>query len=149
MARMLKSGVEHFKKLPNPKGAVLHDVNYLTRFLLTKTGPFSTSAVANQSHEKAKPFSEIPSPKGLPLLGTLLQLPSDSTKQRPFLVERCKQFFPIYREKAGVIDMVMVFDMQEIEKLFRNEAKYPRRFSMDYWVNYRKVAGKADGILVR
>ncbi|XP_064599609.1 uncharacterized protein LOC135466162 [Liolophura sinensis] len=148
MARILKSELGHFRKSINPKSAALFDVNYLTRFLLTKTGPFSTSAVAMQSREKAKPYSEIPSPKGLPVVGTLFQIPSDPAKQRPFLVERCKQFFPIYREKAGVVDMVFVFDMQEIEKLFRNEAKYPRRFNMDYWVNYRRMAGKADGILV-
>lgn len=126
-----------------------------SQVLTTKTDPYSTSTnpvhSENDSHPAVKPFSEMPAPKGLPFIGTMLQIPRDTSKLRDFMFDRYEQFSHVglYRESAGVLDMVVLFDVNNIEKLFRNEGKYPKRFDFELWKHYREKFGQADGVLTR
>lgn len=78
----------------------------------------------------ARPFSAIPGPKGLPLIGSLL----DYSRFGRFSFERMhigklenyQKYGKIYREKIGRY-IVQLFDPLDIEKVYRAEGKYPLR----------------------
>ncbi|KAI8499629.1 hypothetical protein Bbelb_226800 [Branchiostoma belcheri] len=86
----------------------------------------------------ARPFEEIPGPKGLPLIGT-------AWDYSPF--ERTKTYGKIYREKLGPIDFVVISDPKEIEKVFRNEGRYPKRRTLFTVKKYRELKKLPTGIL--
>ncbi|XP_019631487.1 PREDICTED: cytochrome P450 10-like [Branchiostoma belcheri] len=94
------------------------------------TGEEPEGSVAYES--SARPFEEIPGPKGLPLIGTALdyspfgQFPI-KTKLMESFKERTKTYGNIYREKIGPMDLVVISDPKEIERVFRNEGRYPER----------------------
>lgn len=134
-----------------PKGPDMKAFQLLP--VVTKSDLYTTSANLTQSGNTSpgsvKPFSEMPTPKGLPLFGTMFQMPRDTTKLRTFLLERCRKFYPIYKENVPGFNVVIIYDLADVEKLFRNEGKYPRRFDLLYWMHYRKTSGEADGVLTR
>ncbi|KAI8510675.1 hypothetical protein Bbelb_115910 [Branchiostoma belcheri] len=100
----------------------------------------------------ARPFEEIPGPKGLPLIGTALdyspfgQFPM-KTKLMESFKERTKTYGNIYREKIGPMDLVVISDPKEIERVFRNEGRYPERQPLLSVKIYRELKKLPAGIV--
>jgi cytochrome P450 len=70
-------------------------------------------------------LSDLPGPKGLPLLGNLLQL---NFKQLHRVLERwCNEFGTLYAFKLGVRRVVVVADPELIQHILRNRPKLYRR----------------------
>ncbi|XP_066267310.1 cytochrome P450 10-like [Branchiostoma lanceolatum] len=93
--------------------------------------PQSTGVAESVAIETdARPFDEIPGPKGLFLIGTALDYTPFGrfplkTKFLESFRERTKTYGSIYREKLGPMDLVVISDPKDIEKVFRNEGRYP------------------------
>lgn len=107
----------------------------------------------DKSSERIKPYEEIPTPKRIPLL----KISRDFAKvaKNPFQVvnfikERVEEFGTIYREKVspGLPEFLFVLDPKDIEKVFRADGKYPRRFSITEWIEARKKTGIPVGIFL-
>lgn len=52
--------------------------------------------------------------------------------------KRHQQLGPVFREKLGPIEPVFISDVALIEKVFRNEGKYPRHMVPEGWLIYNQ-----------
>ena len=82
----------------------------------------------------AKSFDEMPGPKGLPLIGTFLDYTKDLgggvrgyQRMHEMQQQRAQQYGPIFREKIFDRQTVTISNPNDVEYLFRNEGKWPRR----------------------
>ena len=94
----------------------------------------------------AKSFDKIPGPKGLPLLGTFLDYTKDLgggvrgyQRMHEMQQQRVQQYGPIFREKIFNHQTVTISNPNDVEYLFRNEGKWPRRDPpFPLWEKYRQ-----------
>ncbi|XP_066267300.1 probable cytochrome P450 CYP44 [Branchiostoma lanceolatum] len=115
--------------------------------------PQSTGAAESAAHETAaRPFDEIPGPKGLPLIGTAWDYTPFGrfpvkTNMRDSFRERTRTYGSIYREKLGPLDLVVISDPKEIGKVFRNEGRYPERLPLMSIKTYRELKKLPVGLV--
>ncbi len=95
-----------------------------------------------------RPFSEMPGPRGLPVIGSLLDLPNHVGKAHIALQSRFEEFGPIFKEKLGLMEMVNTKDVVTVEKLHRLNEKYPSRITIGPWNRWREENNLAKGILL-
>ena len=81
---------------------------------------------------EVKPFSEIPGPRRLPLLGSSLTLFLEVGRKPKSILQiqkdLMKKYGLIYRLQLPTFkELVMIHDPQDIEVMFRAEGKYPSR----------------------
>ncbi|XP_078598371.1 putative cytochrome P450 49a1 [Branchiostoma floridae x Branchiostoma japonicum] len=113
----------------------------------------STRAEESVRYETAaRPFEEIPGPKGLPVIGTALDYAPFGrfpikTNMRDSYRERTKTYGRIYRERIGPRELVVISDPKEIEKVYRNEGRYPERLDIESIKTYRELKKWPAGIL--
>ena len=106
-----------------------------------------------QSSEPAKPYSEIPTKKGLPLLGNLLEFTSKDVRYKVHKVtkRRFEELGMIFREKPvpSLPEMVVIGDPRDVETVFRSEGKWPHRPNIPVWEEARKELSIPLGLLLR
>ncbi|XP_035826031.1 1,25-dihydroxyvitamin D(3) 24-hydroxylase, mitochondrial [Aplysia californica] len=95
-----------------------------------------------------KPFSSMPSPKGLPYLGSALEIAKNVGKLHHFHLQRVKDYGPVWREKAGAMDFVHVACAEGVEDIIRCEGATPFRMPIVPHTEYYKVNSRPEGILV-
>ncbi len=96
----------------------------------------------------AKPFSDMPGPKGLPLVGTLFHTLRNATRMHKMVRDRHREFGPIYREKLGPMDIVFLTDVDGVEQFLRQDGKYPNRLQVEHWIQYRDKKGINKGLVM-
>ncbi|PNF21414.1 hypothetical protein B7P43_G15326 [Cryptotermes secundus] len=110
----------------------------------------SVAALKDEVKEYARPYSEVPGPKPLPLVG-------NTWRFLPFIgdfsIEEIDQVSrDLYRQYGRVVklaglmgrpDMLFLYDADEIERVFRNEELMPHRPSMPS-LNYYKHVHRKD-----
>ncbi|XP_023243581.1 cytochrome P450 315a1, mitochondrial-like [Centruroides sculpturatus] len=98
--------------------------------------------------EKMRTFHSIPTPKGLPIIGTIFDLLSSGGA--PMIHEYCdrrhRELGPIYRECLGSVDAVFVADSDLIQQVYSNEGKYPKHMVPEPWIIYNEMYGKQRGL---
>jgi len=100
----------------------------------------------------AKPFSEMPGPKGLPFVGNILTLPlylMNSEEQHVQLKKAFDKYGPIFKEKIGHFELVNLCEINAVEKVHRREGKFPRRLIVNAWSRWREDQNHAKGVLIR
>ena len=123
-------------------------------FRILSTCQQHSQAFQNLSVSKPKPFSEIPQPKGLPLLGTTL----DYTKYRNFDPSLAHEFFQkrhkdlgsIYKENPtpGLTNMIVhISAPEDIEAVYRHEQKWPFRPVLEPIERGRNLNNMNPGII--
>ncbi|XP_063902943.1 cytochrome P450 315a1, mitochondrial [Zophobas morio] len=115
------------------------------RVLSTQLKRLKSSAV---SANTVLDYQDIPSPKGLPLVGTTLDLIAEGSTQQlhRYIDKRHKQLGPIFREKLGVLESVFVADPEVMRDVFDQEGKYPSHLVPDAWLKYNEMYGCPRGI---
>lgn len=102
------------------------------------------------SSKDAKPFSEIPHPRFLPFFGstieTMRKYKADEVNK--ILADRLKKFGSIFRDKMMSMEFVSLADPKDVENMYRNEGKYPKRMEMPMWVHARKKFGLPLGVFL-
>ncbi|XP_074618065.1 cytochrome P450 10-like [Acropora palmata] len=101
-----------------------------------------------------KSFDEMPGPKGLPLLGTFLDYTKDlgegvrsSQRMHEMQQQRVQQYGPIFREKIFGHQTVTISNPDDVEYLFRNEGKWPRRDPpFPLWEKYKEDRDQVRGV---
>ena len=102
----------------------------------------------------AKPFKEIPGPKGLPIIGTLLDYVRDQgegirgyKRMHVMQQQRIQQFGSIYREKIVNYETVAISNPDDVQFLFRNEGKHPTRQPVfPLWMKYKEEREQPLGL---
>ena len=102
----------------------------------------------------AKSFDEMPGPKGLPLLGTFLDYSKDLGggvrgyhRMHEMQQQRVQQYGPICREKIFNHQTVTISNPNDVEYLFRNEGKWPRRDPpFPLWEKYKEDRDQMQGV---
>uniref|UniRef100_A0A2M3Z9P0 Putative cytochrome n=1 Tax=Anopheles braziliensis TaxID=58242 RepID=A0A2M3Z9P0_9DIPT len=115
------------------------------RWLSTQPQPASVATEQGRDRDpewdSARPYEDIPSPT---LLGFLKEFgPFGKYKDATLYDINCRMrevYGPIMRMKGafGREDLVMSFNPEDFEKVFRTEGVWPRRTGMDAFVYYRK-----------
>ena len=107
---------------------------------------------ATTSKPKPKPFTEIPGPKGLPIIGNLLGAARNGAldKQLHKHMEANHRIYgSIVKEQLGPgYTYVSITDPEDIEYLLRHEGRYPKRTRLDPWIHYRRMRGRKLGLLL-
>ena len=99
----------------------------------------------------AKPFSAIPSPKRIPLIGMsrdfMKQSPTESVRN---VRQRVEELGKIYREKLvpGLPEFVFVLDPEDVAKVFRADGRHPQRFPISEWTTVRKELNIPIGLFL-
>uniref|UniRef100_A0A1W7RAQ8 Putative cytochrome P450 301a1, mitochondrial n=1 Tax=Hadrurus spadix TaxID=141984 RepID=A0A1W7RAQ8_9SCOR len=108
----------------------------------------TTEALIQDDYESltnAKPFEEIPGHFSLPLFGTTWTYLPLIGKYNPLKLHEAsilkyKKFGPISRENiTGSYQAVLVYDPKDMEKVFRQEGKYPSRPGLEILAIYRSM----------
>lgn len=99
----------------------------------------------------AKPFSAIPSPKRIPLIGMSSDFMNFSPSNAVHLVhQRVEKLGKIYREKLfpGLPEFLFVLDPEDVAKVYRADGKHPRRFPISEWTDVRKELNIPIGLFL-
>lgn len=93
-------------------------------------------------------FHEIPSPKGLPVIGTTLDLLAAGSAPRlhEYIDKRHQELGPVFREKIGPVSAVFVSDPMEMRSIFNQEGKYPKHILPEAWTLYNRMYNCERGI---
>ena len=115
----------------------------------------TTSTTPTEDHAEmanAKPMDEIPGPKGLPFIGTLLEYARNDgwgfKNLFTMTYNRQKKYGPIYKERMGNFNVVVVSTAEDAEKVLRAEGKYPDRSPIVPLVEYRKQNNLPMGVIL-
>ncbi|XP_076335674.1 cytochrome P450 315a1, mitochondrial-like [Tachypleus tridentatus] len=95
-----------------------------------------------------KPYDHIPSPKGLPLVGTIFDLlySGGAPKIHEYCDKRHKELGSIYREKLGAVEAVFVAEGELIQRVYQNEGRYPMHLVPEPWLIYNEINGIQRGL---
>ncbi|XP_052825862.1 cytochrome P450 10 [Octopus bimaculoides] len=98
-----------------------------------------------------RPFEEIPGPKGLPILGTLLDyFKKDGlsfTKMFEAYNKRALEYGPIFREQITTVKTVVISDLDEYSKVIKAEGRFPHRREMEPMMYHRHQRGVDLGLI--
>lgn len=115
----------------------------------------TTTANLAENHAEianAKPMSEMPGPKGLPFIGTLLEYARNDgwgfKNMFTLIHNRQQKYGPIFKEKIGNFSFVIVSTAEDAEKVLRAEGKYPARNPIAPMAEYRKKRDLPMGVLL-
>lgn len=104
-------------------------------------------------YDNAKPFDEIPGPRGLPYLGTMLQYRKgpfnkyDTDRFQDAVMDRYQQYGKIMKETISGTTIVHLFDPDYIRAVFQAEGKLPHVAPlMETTQMYRQQRGLALGL---
>ena len=118
-------------------------------WLLSRNVRFISSA---SRKVEAKPFSDIPGPKGLPFIGNMIGAIKGgamSKQLHKYMEKQHQKYGPIFKETMGPgYTSVNLSDPKDIEHLLRHEGKYPVRTRIDPWIEYRKQTERDLGVLL-
>ncbi|PVD23391.1 hypothetical protein C0Q70_16660 [Pomacea canaliculata] len=106
---------------------------------------------SEDSYASTKQFHQVPGPTGFPVIGTLLDyFKKDGLKFSKMFEayrQRSLQFGPIFKEKIGPIETVVVSDPDEYAKVIRSEGRHPVRRQMEPMVFYREQRDLEPGLV--
>ncbi|GAB1606457.1 cytochrome P450 10-like [Argonauta hians] len=130
------------------------DNAFITQCPMRKTlNVLKTYASEERPNSKllGRPFEDIPGPKGLPLLGTLLDYFKKDGLSFPKMFEaynqRAIQFGPIFREQITTVKTVVISDLDEYSKVIKSEGRFPHRREMEPMMYHRKQRGLDLGLI--
>ena len=103
-------------------------------------GPGGGARALTTPSTEAKPFSEIPGPRRLPLVGSTLSFLLEVGKKPIYQAQKewMEKYGNVYRIKVPTLpELIMIHDPQDIEVMFRAEGKYPSRAPFQAWKQAR------------
>lgn len=102
----------------------------------------------SSSSSQIKPYDAIPNKKGWFILGTLFEILKcgGAAKLHEYCDMRHKQLGPIFREKLGAVEAVVLADKDYTSTVYSSEGRYPVHLVPEPWVMYNKKKGIKRGL---
>lgn len=96
----------------------------------------------------ANTVEDIPTPKKLPIVGTMLSLlaAGSAPKLHKYADLRHKQLGPIFKDKIGPVSAVFVASPEAIRTVFSQEGKYPMHVVPEAWHVYNRTYKNSRGL---
>lgn len=93
-------------------------------------------------------IQDIPSPRKLPIVGTMLSLMAAGSvpKLHKYADSRHKQLGPIFQDKIGPVSAIFVSCPDAIRTVFSQEGKYPVHVLPEPWIVYNKTHKNSRGL---
>ncbi|KAL1455885.1 hypothetical protein WDU94_000650 [Cyamophila willieti] len=90
----------------------------------------------------------IPSPKSLPLVGTLFSLLKEGggAQLHKYVERRHQELGPIYKETIGPVEAYFVNSPSDMRQVFAAEGTYPVHILPECWIKYNSLYGCNRGI---
>ena len=125
--------------------------SFLHHRLLWRTISTSISLQSENAHD-VKPYSAIPTKKGLPFLGRGLDYMGQDVRGKAYkvLFSRINELGPIFRERvvSTLPEMLVVCDPNDVEIVFRADGVWPTRDNIPVWEELRKLQKIPLGMLM-
>ena len=140
-------------RLP-PKIPSLYSTRSFLRKICKRLMATSPDSVQDNKEQviDAKPYSQVPGPKGLPIIGTLWTLLKNGgyyqRKTHLLHTEYREKYGPIFKDKIVNMEMLFISTPEDSAALFKAEGKYPSRGPLTPWIVYREQRKKSKGLLV-
>uniref|UniRef100_A0A2C9K6U5 Cholesterol side-chain cleavage enzyme, mitochondrial n=1 Tax=Biomphalaria glabrata TaxID=6526 RepID=A0A2C9K6U5_BIOGL len=109
----------------------------------------ATAPTASTPATDIKPFTDLPGPKGWPILGSFPDYfkKENQGQMHELMRRRHRQFGKIFREQFGPRHNVAVADPALLEEILRKEGKYPSRPPYESWVLYNTLRNRQGGLM--
>uniref|UniRef100_A0A8D9AZY4 Cytochrome P450 315a1, mitochondrial n=1 Tax=Cacopsylla melanoneura TaxID=428564 RepID=A0A8D9AZY4_9HEMI len=90
----------------------------------------------------------IPSPKSLPLVGTLFSLLKEGggAQLHKYVERRHQELGPIYKESIGPVEAYFVKNPNDMRQVFAAEGMYPVHVLPECWMKYNSLYGCNRGL---
>ena len=125
--------------------------SFLHHRLLWRLISTSISLQSKNAHD-VKPYSAIPTKKGLPFLGRGLDYMGQDVRDKSYkvLFSRVNELGPIFRERvvSTLPEMLVVCDPNDVEIVFRADGVWPLRRNIPVWEELRKWQKIPFGMLM-
>lgn len=81
--------------------------------------------VSGSTHLQVLDFQEMPSPRGLPFVGTAFSLimAGGYTRLHQYIDEKHKELGPVFKDNVGPVTAVFLSDAEEMRKVFAKEGE--------------------------
>lgn len=127
-----------YSSQPAVEKCPFQDKNIVANDTATKKASFICTP---EEYQMAKPFSQIPGPSALNMMWNMLapggKYRGCGLKQLQLLISseygKVVKFPGIF----GKEPIIMLYDADEVEKVFRNEGQWPDRKSFDFFYEFR------------
>ncbi|XP_070561087.1 probable cytochrome P450 49a1 [Ptychodera flava] len=104
----------------------------------------------HEDFSQPRPFEEIPKPRFLPIVGTLLDYtalgPYSIEKMLDACVDRYRKFGKIWIESFGTKATVNIIDPADVEVMFKHDGRMPERPSLEPLVKAREMYKRSIGV---
>lgn len=102
----------------------------------------------NFNAASSKSFDQIPAAKGLPFIGTTIDLirAGGAARIHEYCDMRHKTLGPIFKETMGNDECVFVADSDLMQKIYSSESQYPKHMVPESWTIYNKEKGIQRGL---
>lgn len=90
----------------------------------------------------------VPSPKSLPVFGTLLSLIKEGggPQLHRYVNKRHQELGPIYRERIGPVEAYFLKDPNDMRTVFAAEGAHPVHVLPECWLKYNSLYGCKRGL---
>ncbi|XP_066258725.1 cytochrome P450 315a1, mitochondrial-like isoform X2 [Euwallacea similis] len=121
--------------------------NLLRKSLSAITSPLGVIRT-EYSISSMKNFADIPSARGLPLIGTTLSLlmAGSAPKLHKYIDKRHKQLGPIFKESIGPVPCVFISEPEAMRLVYAHEGKYPVHLLPEAWTTYNTLYNVSRGL---
>ena len=116
--------------------------------LHSKTTVTASGSGSATTQHVARPYKEIPGPQGPPYFGNVHSYVLGKGSQNVSALHQgyFEKYGSIFKETLLGMEIVHVNDLKDTGKIFRFEGKYPKRPSIESWIEVRKRKKYSVGI---
>ncbi|XP_057666302.1 cytochrome P450 315a1, mitochondrial [Diorhabda carinulata] len=106
------------------------------------------SLIIRRKYCSVKNFEDIPSTRGLPLIGSTFSLviTGGLKKLHKYIDRRHNKLGPIFRDNVGPVTAVFLSDPDEMRAVFAKEGKYPKLTKPSSWLLYNEKNNYSRGL---
>lgn len=108
----------------------------------------ASSGGGRRAAHAAHALSDMPTPRGLPVVGTSLALlwAGSAPRLHEYVDMRHRQLGPVFRDRIGPVSAVFVADPVEMRRTFGLEGKHPMHVLPEPWILYNQLYGCKRGL---